>query len=191
MTIESMTDIEPSGCRVGGLRRARPAAIEQGVVTVVVVAILALLSLIATRILITSSIENIRVGSYGQGINATLYAAEVAMKDAISDISVDGLSQQSDWSSYTDMGSKILSSANGSVSKTYQMDYCIAFVESRDDRHIYRLYARATSGSIAEQTTDGLFEATVSQLLSVDITNTTAYVITSTWTDTLMWQGTC
>ena len=191
MTIESMAEIEPCGCRVRGLRRARPAAREQGVITVVVVAILALLSLIATRILITSSIENIRVGSYGQGINATLYAAEVAMKDAISDISVGGLSQQADWSSYTNMGSKILSSADGSVSKTYHMDYCIAFSESRDDRHIYRLYARATSGSIAEQTADGLFEATVSQLLSVDITNTTVYVIPATWTDTLMWQGTC
>ena len=71
------------------------------------------------------------------------------------------------------------------------MDCCIAFVESRDDRDIYRLYARATSGSIAEQTTDGLFEATVSQLLSVDITSTTVYVIPATWTDTLMWQGTC
>lgn len=191
MTIKSITDIERSGCRVRGLRRARPAAREQGVITVVVVAILALLSLIATRILITSSIENIRVGSYGQGINATLYAAEVAMKDAISDISVGGLSQQGDWSSYTDMGTKILSSADGSVSKTYEMDYCIAFSESRDDRHIYRLYARATSGSIAEQSTDGLFEATVSQLLSIDITSTTVYVIPATWTDTLMWQGTC
>ena len=191
MTIESMTGIGRSGCRVRGLRRARPAAGEQGVITVVVVAILAVLSLVATRILITSSIENIRVGSYGQGINASLYAAEVAMKDAISDISVGGLSQQGDWSSYTNMGSKILSSADGSVSKTYEMDYCITFSESRDDRHIYRLYARATSGSIAEQTTDGLFEATVSQLLSVDIANTTVYVIPATWTDTLMWQGIC
>lgn len=191
MTINPMTNVEPRSCRVLGLRRARPAARERGLISVVVVAILALLSLIATRILITSSIENIRVGSYGQGINANLYAAEVAMKDAISHISVGGLSQQGDWSSYTDMGTKILSSADGTVSKTYEMDYCIAFAESRDDRHIYRLYARATSGSIAEQSTDGLFETTVSQLLSVDITNTTVYVIPATWTDTLMWQGTC
>lgn len=178
-------------CFARRLPELRSTASEQGAITVVIVAILALLSLVATRILITSSIENIRVGSYGQGINATLYAAEIAMKDAISGISVGGLSQQGDWSSYTNMGSKSLSSADGSISRTYEMDYCIAFSESRDDRHIYRLYARATSGNISEQATDGLFEATVSQLLSVDITNSTVYVIPATWTDTLMWQGTC
>ena len=69
------------------------------------------------------------------------------------------------------MGSKILSSADESVA----LNGLLSFLETRDDRHVYRLYARATSGSIAEQTTDGLFEATVSQLLSVDITNIRRY----------------
>ena len=59
---------------------------SQGYVTTAVVSILAILSLFATRNMIVATVDNFRSAGYYQGLTTSLYAAEVALQDTITEM---------------------------------------------------------------------------------------------------------
>lgn len=149
----------------------------EGYITTAVVSILAILSLLATRVTIGVTLENYRVAGLNQGSTSTLYAAEVALKDSVARITANLGDLNSNPACLNhDFGAVTITDTDTGLNQSFQMQYYVEYLETRNSRDIYRIYARADTG---------LFKATVSQIASVDTSASTVYLLPGTWSDTL------
>ncbi|MDB2660797.1 hypothetical protein N9Y46_01515 [Luminiphilus sp.] len=149
----------------------------RGYVTTVVVSILAILSLLATRVTIGVTIDAYRVAGINQGLTATLYAGEVALKDSVTRISrnLSDLTGNPPCFNY-DFGSVTVTDTGSGLSLDYDMQYYAAFIETRNSRDLYRVFATAETS---------IFKATVSQIASIDSSAGTVYLMPGTWSNML------
>jgi hypothetical protein len=150
---------------------------RRGYVTTAVVSILAILALLATRVTIGVTVDAYRVAGINQGLTATLYAGEVGLKDSISRISNNLSDLTGNPSCFNhDFGSVTVTDTDSGLSRNYEMQYYAAFIETRNSRDLYRVFATAEAS---------IFKATVSQIASVDSSAGTVYLLPGTWSDTL------
>jgi hypothetical protein len=150
----------------------------RGYVTTAVVSILAILSLLATRVTIGVTVDAYRVAGINQGLTATLYAGEVALKDSVTRISSNNLSDLTGNPSCFnhDFGPVTVTDSDSGLSQDYDMQYYAEFIETRNNRDLYRVYATAEIS---------IFKTTVSQLVSVDSSAGTVFLLPGTWSGTL------
>lgn len=149
----------------------------RGYITTAVVSILAILSLLATRVTIGVSVDAYRVAGINQGLTATLYAGEVALKDSVTRISNNLSDLTGNPSCFNhDFGSVTVTDSDSGLSRDYDMQYYAAFIETRNSRDLYRVYATAETS---------IFKTTVSQIASIDSSAGTVYLLPGTWSDTL------
>ena len=156
------------------LALAQPSREKRGYVTTAVVGILAVLSLLATRLMITATVDNYRAAGYNQGLTTTLYAAEVILQDAVIHMTTktsDLISTEAECGNGFDTIRTIEISENNNASGEYKTTY----LSESSGRHIFQIYAIATYRDF--------FSATVSQIASVDGSSQTVYLVPGTWTD--------
>ena len=152
-------------------------SVLRGYVTTAVVSILAILSLLATRVTIGVTIDAYRVAGINQGLTATVYAGEVALKDSVTRISENLSDLTGNPSCFNhDFGSVTVTDTDSGLSRDYEMQYYAAFIETRNNRDLYRVYATAEAS---------IFKTTVSQIASIDSSAGTVYLMPGTWSDTL------
>ena len=155
----------------------------RGYVTTAVVSILAILSLLATRVTIGVTVDAYRVAGINQGLTATLYAGEVALKDSVTRISGNLSDLTGNPSCFNhDFGPVTVTDSDSGLSQDYDMQYYVAFIETRNNRDLYRVYATAEIS---------IFKATVSQLVSVDSSAGTVFLLPGTWSGTLLPPTPC
>ena len=151
--------------------------LTRGYVTTAVVAILAVLSLLATRVTIGVTVDAYRVAGFTQGATATLYGAEVSLKDSVARIASNLTDLASNPSCFNhNFGTVSVTDSDTGLSRDFQMQYYAEYIETRNSRDLYRVYALADSGA---------FKATVSQIASVDTSAGTVYLLPGTWSDTM------
>ena len=149
----------------------------RGYVTTAVISVLAILSLLATRVTIGVTVDAYRVAGINQGLTATLYAGEVALKDSVTRISNNLSDLTGNPSCFNhDFGSVAVTDSESGLSRDYDMQYYAAFIETRSSRDLYRIYATAEAS---------IFKTTVSQIASIDASAGTVYLLPGTWSDTL------
>ena len=149
----------------------------RGYVTTAVVSILAILALLATRVTIGVTVDAYRVAGINQGLTATLYAGEVALKDSVTRISSNLSDLTGNPSCFNhDFGSVTVTDTDSGLSQDYEMQYYAAFIETRNSRDLYRVFATAEAS---------IFKTTVSQIASIDSSAGTVYILPGTWSDTL------
>ena len=149
----------------------------RGYITTAVVSILAILSLLATRVTIGVTVDAYRVAGINQGLTATLYAGEVALKDSVTRIGNNLSDLTGNPSCFNhDFGSVTVTDSDSGLSRDYDMQYYAAFIQTRNSRDLYRVYATAEAS---------IFKTTVSQIASVDSSAGTVYLLPGTWSDTL------
>ena len=149
----------------------------QGYVTTAVVSILAILALLATRVTIGVTLDAFRIAGINQGLTATLYAGEVALKDSVTRISSNLSDLTGNPSCFNhDFGSVTVTDTDSGLSQDYEMQYYAAFIETRNNRDLYRVFATAEAS---------IFKTTVSQIVSIDSSAGTVYLLPGTWSDTL------
>lgn len=152
------------------------SATKKGYVTTAVVGILAILSLLATRSMIGASVDNYRASGYSQGLTTALYAAEVALQEAITDMEGDTANLVVTLEGTCVQGFENESIQIGSGDGELQAigEYRAEALGENSSRYMFRVYATASYS---------IFTATVSQVVSVDDDGDTVYVIPGTWSD--------
>jgi len=159
-----------------------------GYATLAVVTVLAILSTLATRTLVIATLDSVRATGYGQGLTATLYAAEISLANALTAIASGAdPATTTDWTCVSTSVNTSVQSGDGSFTRNYTTDYRLLYMGELSSRHLYRVYARALVAPDTSTVSSAPFESTVSQIVSVDLSVTpkTVYVIPGTWTDTL------
>lgn len=152
-------------------------SVLRGYVTTAVVSILAILSLLATRVTIGVTVDAYRVSGINQGLTATVYAGEVALKDSVTHIS----EHLSDFTGnplcfHHDFEEVMVTDSDSELSQEYHMQYYAEFIDTLNNRDLYRVYATAEAS---------IFKTTVSQIASIDSSAGTVYLMPGTWSDTL------
>lgn len=156
-----------------GLQKTRLS----GYITTAVVSVLAILSLLATRVTIGVTVDAYRVAGINQGFISTLFAGEVALKDSVTRIGANLGDLSGNPTCFNhDFGSVTVTDADSGLARDYQMEYFAEYIETRNSRDIYRVYATAETS---------IFKSTVSQIVSIDTTAATVYLLPGTWSDTL------
>ena len=152
------------------------SASEKGYVTTAVVGILAILSLLATRSMIGASVDNYRASGYSQGLTTALYAAEVALQTAITDMEGDtaNLVVTSEGTCVQGFENESIQIGSGDGELQAIGEYRAEALGENSSRYMFRVYATASYS---------IFTATVSQVVSVDDDGDTVYVIPGTWSD--------
>jgi len=146
-------------------------------VTTAVVSILAILALLATRVTIGVTVDAYRVAGINQGLTATLYAGEVGLKDSVTRISNNLSDLSGNPSCFNhNFGNVTVTDTDSGLSLDYEMQYFAAFIETRNSRDLYRVFATAEAS---------IFKTTVSQIASIDSSAGTVYLLPGTWSDTL------
>ena len=148
-------------------------ALGKGYVTTAVVGILAILSLLATRSMIAASVDNYRASGYSQGLTTALYAAEVALQDAITDMGSNtaNLVDKSEGTCVQGFSDESIEIGDDEFASG---EYRAEALGENSSRYVFRVYATASYS---------IFAATVSQVVSVDDGENTVYVIPGTWSD--------
>ena len=150
---------------------------QSGYVTTAVVSILALLSLLTTRVTIGVTVDAYRVAGTNQGLASIVYAGELALKDSVTRISNNLSELTGNPSCFNhDFGSITVTDDDTGLSRDYQMTYSAEFIEARNSRDLYRVYATAEAS---------IFKTTVSQIASIDASAGTVYLLLGTWSNTL------
>lgn len=149
-------------------------ALGKGYVTTAVVGILAILSLLATRSMIAASVDNYRASGYSQGLTTALYAAEVALQDAITDMGSYTANLVDKPEGTCVQGFSDESIQIGGDDESASGEYRAEALGENSSRYVFRVYATASYS---------IFTATVSQVVSVDDGEDTVYVIPGTWSD--------
>lgn len=149
---------------------------SQGYVTTAVVSILAILSLFATRNMIIATVDNYRSAGYSQALTTSLYAAEVALQDTVTELeSRGGLDTQSNCFEVSLSNVEIDTGLEATAS--YRAEPLGGTTVGSETRYLYRVYATAVYR---------VASATVSQIVSVEVDSTnTVYLLPATWTDRL------
>ena len=148
-----------------------------GYITTAVVSVLAILSLLATRVTIGVTVDAYRVAGINQGFISTLFAGEVALKDSVTRIGANLGDLSGNPTCFNhDFGSVTVTDADSGLARDYQMEYFAEYIETRNSRDIYRVYATAETS---------IFKTTVSQIVSIDTSAATVYLLPGTWSDTL------
>ena len=158
-------------------KTSRPAAYSSlGYVTTAVVSILAILSLFATRNMIIATVDNYRSAGYSQALTTSLYAAEVALQDAVTEMeNRGGLDTQSNCFEVSLNNVEIDTGLEATAS--YRAEPLGDTTVGSETRYLYRVYATAVYR---------VASATVSQIVSVEVDSSNAvYLLPATWTDRL------
>lgn len=158
-------------------KTSRPTTYSsQGYVTTAVVSILAILSLFATRNMIIATVDNYRSAGYSQALTTSLYAAEVALQDAVTEMeSRGGLDTQSNCFEVSLNNVEIDTDLEATAS--YRAEPLGGTTVGSETRYLYRVYATAVYR---------VASATVSQIVSVEVDSPNAvYLLPATWTDRL------
>ncbi|MDA8590415.1 hypothetical protein N9L12_04395 [Luminiphilus sp.] len=159
------------------LPRSNERSKLHGYVTTAVVSILAILALLATRVTIGVTVDAYRAAGINQGLTATLYAGEVGLKDSVTRISNNLSDLTGNPSCFIyDFGSVTVTDTDSGLSQDYDMQYYAAFIETRNSRDLYRVFATAEAS---------IFKATVSQIASIDSSAGTVYLMPGTWSNML------
>ncbi|MDB2378811.1 hypothetical protein N9V97_08230 [Luminiphilus sp.] len=159
------------------LPRSNERSKLHGYVTTAVVSILAILALLATRVTIGVTVDAYRAAGINQGLTATLYAGEVGLKDSVTRISNNLSDLTGNPSCFIyDFGSVTVTDTDSGLSQDYDMQYYAAFIETRNSRDLYRVFATAEAS---------IFKATVSQIASIDSSAGTVYLMPGTWSSML------
>ena len=169
-----LVDIKKSN---GNPRNATPMkGYSQGYVTTAVVSILAILSLFATRNMIVATVDNFRSAGYSQALTTSLYAAEVALQDTITEMeNRGGLDTTEDC--FEETLSSVVIDTDLEATASYRAEPLGATTVGSETRYLYRVYATAIYR---------VASSTVSQIVSVEIGGTnTVYILPATWTDRL------
>lgn len=148
----------------------------QGYVTTAVVSILAILSLFATRNMIVATVDNFRSAGYSQALTTSLYAAEVALQDTITDMeNRSGLDTATNCFEVTLSNVEIDTGIEATAS--YRAKPLGATTVGSETRYLYKVYATVFYR---------VASATVSQIVSVEVdSSNTVYLLPATWTDRL------
>lgn len=163
-------------CKESASLSSEPPTLR-GYVTTAVVSILAILSLLATRVTIGVTVDAYKVAGINQGLTATLYAAEVGLKDSVLRIRNNLSELAGNPSCFNhDFGSVTITDASSGLSQDYSMQYYAAFIETRSSRDLYRVFTTAETS---------IFKTTVSQIASIDSAAATVYLLPGTWSHTL------
>ena len=158
-------------------KTSRPAAYSSlGYVTTAVVSILAILSLFATRNMIIATVDNYRSAGYSQALTTSLYAAEVALQDAVTEMeNRDDLDTQSNC--FGDSLNPVEIDTGLEATASYRAEPLGGTTVGSETRYLYRVYATAVYR---------VASATVSQIVSVEVDSSNAvYLLPATWTDRL------
>lgn len=149
---------------------------SQGYVTTAVVSILAILSLFATRNMIIATVDNYRSAGYSQALTTSLYAAEVALQDAVTDMeNRGGLDTQLNCFEISLNNVEIDTDLEATAS--YRAEPLGGTTVGSETRYLYRVYATAVYR---------VASTTVSQIVSVEVDSPNAvYLLPATWTDRL------
>ena len=149
---------------------------SQGYVTTAVVSTLAILSLFATRNMIVATVDNFRSAGYSQALTTSLYAAEVALQDTVSEMeNRSGLDTASSCFEVTLSNVEIDTDLEATAS--YRAEPLGATTVGSETRYLFRVYVTAIYR---------VASATVSQIVSVELGSTnTVYILPATWTDRL------
>ena len=169
-----LSDIEKP---LGNAQNAPPVkGASQGYVTTAVVSILAILSLFATRNMIVATVDNFRSAGYSQALTTSLYAAEVALQDTITNMeNRSELDAEPDCFEVTLGNVEIDTDLVATAS--YRAEPLGATNVGNETRYLFRVYATAVYR---------VASATVSQIVSVEVdSSNTVYLLPATWTDRL------
>jgi hypothetical protein len=169
-----LSDIEKP---LGNAQNAPPVkGASQGYVTTAVVSILAILSLFATRNMIVATVDNFRSAGYSQALTTSLYAAEVALQDTITDMeNRSGLDTATNCFEVTLSNVEIDTGIEATAS--YRAKPLGATTVGSETRYLYKVYATVFYR---------VASATVSQIVSVEVdSSNTVYLLPATWTDRL------
>ena len=131
---------------------------SRGYVTIFIVVVLGLLALFAARQATVATVGALRTVTVAQSNIISIYAAEVAMVEALETVNPFAATG---WTS----GSTV-----NQGSRAYTTNYCVTATSASDQ---FRVFARAEAGA---------FKATISQY--VIVRDNTPYLIPGTWTDT-------
>jgi hypothetical protein len=172
--VRKLSDIKKP---LGNAQNAPPVkGASQGYVTTAVVSILAILSLFATRNMIVATVDNFRSAGYSQALTTSLYAAEVALQDTITDMeNRSGLDTATNCFEVTLSNVEIDTGIEATAS--YRAKPLGATTVGSETRYLYKVYATVFYR---------VASATVSQIVSVEVdSSNTVYLLPATWTDRL------
>lgn len=150
---------------------------SSGYVTTAVVSILAILSLFATRSMIVATVDNFRSAGYSQALTTSLYAAEVALQDSITEMETrSGLDATSNC--FQVMLDNVEIDTDLEATASYRAKPLGANTVGSETRYLYRIYASAAYR---------VASATVSQIVSVEVASpqNIVYLLPATWSDRL------